>query len=287
MKEETHANLVREIAKYFDISDKDRDLLVKYTQIPDIEYKKKIFDFKRPDTDDPIEKIIHGLEWMGNAAYQGIEWKHKHGSGAIESFISHFQSAYEILIVKNVKRGKEYKDGTENLAYACHFIVDIGTPYHSKKLLDVLNINEISEKRRALTKEELNKYFGGKLFDLLFFVLNHFEFEDNMRDYWEDKKLRKELLKEIENAVKDAISPPEFSDISNASDWFKKYLSDLKENAINYIDILQYAYLEQYSKKKIEIDKINHEIFEYSKKCIYNITIVVALALSIFFPKKN
>lgn len=290
MDTEIHGELIKEISQYFEISDENKEILFESTQMPDKESIDKIVNYEIPDSDNFWRNVGNALEWIGNAIYQSSDWHKTHCTGAIESFNKYFQFAYEILVDKDIKNGNEYHEGLKNLAYACHFIVDIGTPYHSKRFRDVLEIDDFTNKKNELTEEEFNNYYGNRFMEFVLFFMFHKEFEDDVKKFWEIEELYNAYLIEIEKAVNTIDKPPNFTNIKDVNEWLNKYINNLKENAVELINGLQEAYLQEHSEsdeKEEKKEKINLEVFEYSKKCIYNIAIVVALVFSIFFPRKN
>lgn len=289
MDKEMHGEIIREIAQYFKITNQVINKLIKYTKKPDEEAIENIKKYKQPSAKNIWGEISNALRGMGNAIIELMGWAYTHSAGAPEQFLYHFNIAFEILIIEKPKSKKRKDIGFENLAYCLHYVIDVGTPYHSKSIRDILDIEEFHQMQQKLSEKELNKYSKGKFFELFLFFANHHRFEDDLKRYWDITDLQIEYKKEIAKAVEKIKISPKFSSHIETGEWFKDFILKLKKGASDYFNFIQQAYItEDIKKQKSEkILEVNKDVFKYSKKCIYNIALITAMVLGVFFDKKT
>jgi hypothetical protein len=282
MDKEIHCEIVNEVTKYYDIPEETKMKLSLYTQKPDIKAFENIRNYELPPSDVLSRKIKNSIKWAGNAIIELTKWAHIHGKGAPEQFLYHFNIAFEKLMIDAEISNEDHEIGIKNLAYCLHYVVDIATPFHSKELMDIVDLETYSKVQEEYSKEEFNDYSKQKIIEILMFFVNHPQFENDVKNYWGNQELRNEYASEIKKAVNKVDYEHRSIDSSEMKEFFEEIINGLKQKVIIYYDEIQNAYLNEVDRE----NDFNNEIFDCSKKCIYFSALLIALVLSVFYDKK-
>jgi ribosomal protein S6 len=292
MDSKVHEYILNEILRYFEINDEIARYLIVTTSRPDRKAREKIEDFEPPEPKEWYDHIRNMFLAAGNAFVASFEWINFHSSQAPGQFITHLEIAKEILIESPSRDRVRKEKGIKNLAYAIHYIVDVGTPYHSITVMDIQE--EYYEKLEKFidkedgSKSEYNNINLEFLNNLLCFVAGHPYFEKKVLFFFENQPYRRELLNTINKKVRELEKVPEFKHPEESTEWFTDYIQQLRNaSRRGYKEIDKLFKLASKNKSNNIEEELNRKILEFSKWCISNITLVITITLLYFLEKRK
>lgn len=288
MDEKVHEYILNEILRYFEIDERTAKYLIEFTSRPDRKAFENIKSLELPPAKEWYEHVENSFLYAGNAAAELLKWAILHTSHAPEQFIMHFEIAKEILVDSPSKDRVRKEKGLKNLAYAVHYIVDVGTPYHSVTLMDLQK--KYYEKIDGFdgSDDEWNELHKEFLIDLFTYVAGHTFFEKKLLYLFENQPYRRPILNAVNTKVRSINKVPEFKYPEELVERHTNYIAKLKKVSQNGYENIDYLFKCSTVEKSENCEnELNEEILNFSKWCISNITVAITVTLLSFFDKRE
>lgn len=163
------------------------------------------------------------LKSIGSQLLQYASWANEHGPNAKENAISHFDAASNSCGLKRLI----------NLGHCLHYVADLGTPYHSKKL------EEVGKIPSGTPKELYNQVYIENLlkFSKSVFV-DHQNFEMELASFWNTESGESVCQKALNIGFNSTKTKKQFTSIAEAHTQFGVALADVEKIATYQCKIL-------------------------------------------------
>ena len=289
MDTEVHKQIMKEVANNFKMDNKIYEYLINTTALPDVQYEIKVSKIEKISSEKiaEITTLYDSLEpegfweWLqlsagkwglifleksGSTLLQAIEyhsWIIEHGPNAPDNFLKHFKNAYN----------DQGENKNKEIAFCVHYLVDTGTPFHRKDLMDIEIPQDLdSDQDKIETISKVLKFLRSAF-------IWHQSFEKNIRNAWFDSKYSPLYNEAILRGIADGFS--EINSVSNLESYFENKIQELSSFSKSKCQKLEEKY-------GLEEDTIadNIEFHNISSECMYQISKLNTEILACFFQPK-